>query len=496
MASELQSQSPYTYSLIVLGGGPAGVTAALRACELGAKVALVERDRMGGTCTNDGCVPTRVLAKAARLVRESHHFEEYGLAGQPLEVDFEGLLAHTQRVVYAMHEKKQLLAHLQAAGARVFADAGGARFVDRHTIALSDGNRLQAEKIIICVGGHARLFPFPGSHLAITHHDVWSMKKLPGSIAIVGGSATGCQVASILAAFGVRVCLLEVAPSMLGREDSAISEAMTVAFLKREIAVITGISGVESIEPVEAGLRLAYGYQGELRSIDAEAVMMAVGWVGNTDDLDLAAAGVKTERSYIVVNDFQQTSTDNIFAAGDITGRMMLVQSGSYEGRIAAENAVLGIGQPYQHKIVPHGGFTDPEYGSVGLTEEQARAEGIDIVTAMVDYENLDRAVIDGHTEGFCKLIVSQENHRILGAHIVGEQALEAIQLVAAGMAADMWVEQLAELELAYPTFTAIVGLAARQAMQDLGVMPLSAQWQALGRPHAAEWEHSSATGE
>ncbi len=492
MTADSQSRSPYEYSLIVLGGGPAGVTAALRGCELGAKVALVERARMGGTCTNDGCVPTRVLAKAARLVRESHHFEDYGLGGQPLQVDFERLLAYTQKVVYAMHEKKQILAHLEEAGARVFAGSGGARFLDEHTIVLPDGARLQAEKIIICVGGHARTFPFPGSHLAITHHDLWSLKKLPKSIAIVGGAATGSQVASILAALGTRISLLEAGPAILGREDSAISATMAEAFLKRGIDVITGISGVESIEPGEAGLRLNYASQGESRRLEAEAVMMAVGWVGNLDDLDLEKAGVKTERGTITVNDFQQTSTDNIFAAGDITGRMMLVQSGSYEGRIAAENAVLGVGLPYQHKIVPHGGFTDPEYGSVGLTEEQARAQGIDIVTAFVNYANLDRAVIDGHTEGFCKLIVSQENHRILGAHIVGEQALEAIQLVAAGMAADMWVEQLAELELAYPTFTAIVGLAARLAMRDLGVMPLSAQWQALGRPLTAEWEHSS----
>jgi pyruvate/2-oxoglutarate dehydrogenase complex dihydrolipoamide dehydrogenase (E3) component len=166
------------------------------------------------------------------------------------------------------------------------------------------------------------------------------------------------------------------------------------------------------------------------------------------------------------------------------------VQSGSYDGRIAAENAVLGVGQPYRHIIVPHGGFTDPEYGSVGLTEEKAREADMDIVTAEVTYDDLDRAVIDGHTEGVCKLVVSQETHRILGAHIVGEQALESIQLVAAGMAADMWVEQLAELELAYPTYTAVVGLAARQIMLKLGVLPLAPQWRALKKPHA-EWERS-----
>ena len=139
---------------------------------------------------------------------------------------------------------------------------------------------------------------------------------------------------------------------------------------------------------------------------------------------------------------------------------------------------------------MPHGGFTDPEYGSVGLTETQARAQA-DCVVAVVPYTDLDRAVIDDRTPGFGKLIVSQETHRILGAHVVGEQALEIVHLVAAAMSADMWVEQLAELEIAYPTYTAVVGLAARQIVRELGVMPLAAQWRALGQPGIAEWERS-----
>jgi dihydrolipoamide dehydrogenase len=222
-------------------------------------------------------------------------------------------------------------------------------------------------------------------------------------------------------------------------------------------------------------------------------VIQAVGWPGNVEALNLSAVNVKTDRGYIVVDDYQQTFTPHIFAAGDITGRMMLVQSGGYEGRIAAENAVLGPGLPYKHQIVPHGGFTDPEYASVGITEEQARTVPGGYVAAIVPYGDVDRAVIDEHTEGVCKLIVSQESHRILGAHIAGEQALEIVQLVAAGMAADMWVEQLAELEIAYPTYTAIVGLAARRLLRELGVMPLAPEWHSLGQLPVAEWERSQA---
>lgn len=481
------------YQILVIGGGPSGVTAALRAAELGASVALVERGQLGGTCTNDGCVPTRVLAKAARLARDAEQYRHYGLAGERPAVDFAALLAQTQQVVYRVHEKKQLAFHLRQAGVAVFENAGQAHFVDEHTVALAGGLQLRGEKIILCVGGHARQFTFPGSEYALSYYDIWSLPKLPRSIVIVGGAATGCQLASVFAAFGTRVWVLEVHAHLLGREDEIISRGITEAFQRHGIETITDIGGVERIDPPAGdGLRrFWFTHQGQLRHIDTEAVVLAAGWAGNVDSLNLAAANVRTERSYIVVNDYLQTSAPHIFAAGDINGRMMLVQSGNYEARIAAENAVLGVGQPYTHQIVPHGGFTDPEYGSVGLTEAEARAGEVAYVAAVVPYADLDRAVIDGQTEGFCKLIVSAETHRILGAHIVGEQALEAVQLVAAGMAADMWVEQLAELELAYPTYTAVVGLAARQLVRELGVMPLMPQWRSLGKAHVAEWERS-----
>jgi pyruvate/2-oxoglutarate dehydrogenase complex dihydrolipoamide dehydrogenase (E3) component len=482
--------------IIVIGGGPAGVTAALRARELGASVALVERDRLGGTCTNDGCVPTRVLARAARLVRESEHFAEYGLIAERPFLDFPHLMARTQQVVYQVHEKKQLVKHLSESGVRVYEGVGQARFRDAHSIALDSpvqtldnpAAELEAEKFILCVGGQARRLSFPGADLALTHSDVWSLRSLPRSVAIIGGAATGCQLASIFAAFGAEVTLLDLAPRILPVEDETVSQTMQAAFLERGIRIYTGITGVERIERRRGGLSLLFARQGESLEVQAEVVVMAVGWPGNLEPLNLPAAGVEMLGAYIAVNDYLQTSASHIFAAGDVTGRMMLVQSAGYQARAAAENALLGIGQPSRHLIVPHGGFTDPEYASVGLTESQARDEG-DCILAVIPYADMDRAVIDGLAEGFCKLVVSTEGHRILGAHVVGEQAVEVTQMVAAGMAADITIEQLAELEISYPTYTAILGLAARKIVAELGVMPLSPQWRALSRTYAAEWE-------
>ncbi|OLE35533.1 MAG: hypothetical protein AUG45_01440, partial [Ktedonobacter sp. 13_1_20CM_3_54_15] len=323
------------FDVIVIGGGPAGVTAALRARELGAMVALVERGKMGGTCTNDGCVPTRALARAARLVRDAEQFVDFGLVGEKPMVDFAALLSRTRNIVSRVHEKKHLQSHLEQEGVTVFANVGDARFIDEHSVALGDRTILQGEKFILCVGGHARRLSFPGSEHALTHSDVWSLQRLPRQVVVVGGAATGCQLSSCFSAFGAYVHVLEVAPRLLAGEDEAVSHGISEAFRRRGIAVTTNIGGIERIEQQNGSLRLTYLYEGEVRQLTTEAVVMTVGWPGNVEALNLAAASVQSERGYIVVDDFLRTTTPHIFAAGDITGRMMLVQSASGEGALA-----------------------------------------------------------------------------------------------------------------------------------------------------------------
>ena len=463
----------------------------MRARELGAEVALVERGNLGGTCTNDGCVPTRVLAHAARLVRDAEQLAHYGLEGEPPTVDFARLLNRTQRVVYAVHEKKQLRGQLEAAGVRAFDRAGDARFLDAHALVLGDGSSLQGEKFILCAGGHARRLPFPGSEHALTHSDVWAMKELPRTVVVVGGAATGCQLASVFAAFGSRVWLLDVAPRVLGGEDGAVSDGVAEAFGRRGIEIVAGIGGIEKIAYENGSLRLFYTKNDEAHTLVAETIVLAVGWPGNVEGLNLEVAGVEVERGHVRVDDALRTSAPHVFAAGDITGRMMLVQSATYEGNLAAEQTVLGGEHSYRHKIVPHGGFTDPEYASVGLTESRARSEGYDCAVAVVRYAELDRGVIDGRTEGFCKLVVDRPTRHVLGAHIVGEQAVEVVQIAATAMRAGMPVEQLADVEFAYPTFTAILGLAARRILRELGLVAISPRWAIPERTLGTEWEHS-----
>lgn len=483
------------FDLVVIGGGPAGTTAALRAAELGARVALVERDRPGGTCTDDGCAPTRVLAKAARLLRDLEQLPAYGLGGLAEgagsgTVDLAALLGATQRTVYELHEKKQLVGHLGRAGITLLVGGGPVGFVGPSAVRSATGDLIEADRFVIAAGGHARRLPFPGSELALTHSDVWEMRRLPRSMAIVGAAATGAQLASVFAAFGTTVTLLELAPRVVPGEDEDVSAALAAAFMANGIDVVAGISGVDGISrDDDAGLRLAYRTGDRPAVLGVESVMLAVGWPGNLDDLVLENAGVATDRGYVTVDDRLQTSAPNIWAAGDITGRMMLVQSATYEGRIAAENAVRGPGHELRHTIVAHGGFTDPEYGSVGLTEAAAGAGGRGIVIGRVSYRDLDRAVIDRRTDGFAKLVVDRDTHRVLGAHVIGEQAVEIVQIAATAMAAGMPVEDLAEIEFAYPTFTSILGLAARQVVHALRLGSEVKAWEAIGRPRQAEWE-------
>jgi len=335
----------------------------------------------------------------------------------------------------------------------------------------------------------ARRLAFPGAELALTHSDVWSLRSLPSPVAIIGAAATGSQLASIFSAFGAEVHLLDLAPAILPAEDTEISAGMQAAFEERGMHILTGIDGVVRIERKSGGLRLYYSAGSDAVPLDVESVVLAVGWPGNVDELNLDAAGIAANGSYIRVDEYLRTTNPHIYAAGDITGRMMLVQSAGYEARVAAENAVLGPTATPSHHIVPHGGFTDPEYGSVGLTTSEAAELGLDWSSASVPYTQLDRAVIDGRPEGFCKLIVDRLNRNLIGAHVMGEQALEIVHLVAAGMAAGMTVDQLASLEIAYPTFTAIVGLAARKVSAGLpGDNPVT-QWRALEPLPPSEWE-------
>lgn len=472
--------------VVVIGGGPAGVTSALKAAELGADVTLVERRLVGGTVLNAGPAPVRTLARAARLVRDWASWETFGLRGPKPQVDLGVTLANAARVARYAHERKHMSEHIRAMGVVVAENAGEARFLDANTIVAPDGRTWKADRVIIAVGGRPSRLAIPGAELGLTFEDLRNLTSLPEHVCVIGAADTGCQLVSILADFGCRVTLLEFAARIVPRADVDVSTELEHAFRGRGIGVITS-AAVERITPLQRGVRVAYRAGTENRYVDADAAFFAVGWPGNADLIDAAAAGVTLNGGYVVVDEYLRTSVPHIFAAGDVDGHSMLVSTARHEGHVAADNAVLGPHRRAVRGIVPAGSFTDPEYASVGLTEEQARARyQCGVAVAVARYENLLRPVADGQPEGFCKLIVETDGRHIVGAHVLGEYSAEVIQMVSACMAAGMRVEEVAELELAFPTFTEGVGQAAQMLVRGLGVRPMPELWSSLSDSEAS----------
>lgn len=456
-----------TFDVVVIGAGPAGVLAALRAAELGARTALVTRSEFGGMAANDGPVPVRTLAHAARLIREARQLGQYGIAvGEPV-LEYPRLLARTRAVVDDVRRNSALRSQLDSVGVTIYEQFGAASFADPHTIETERGPQLRAERVILCTGGASRRLPVPGFELTATHSDAWALTSVPSSMLVVGGGATGVQVASIFNAFGSRVQLFQAGPRILPTEDEDVSASVAAAFRESGIVVHENFGTIERFEKVPGGVRMVFSKDAARGSAEAALAVVAVGWVANTAELNLAGAGVETDpRGFVRVDEFLQTSTPHVLAAGDITGGLMLVPQALQAGFVAGTNAVRGATMTLGDPVSPIGSFTDPEYAQVGLSERKAR-EDHDVVVAVARFDSATRPIIDGRTTGFCKLIVDRSTLEILGCHIVGERAVDIAQVAAIAIAAEMRVNDLAHVPLSFPTYAGILGRAAASAARQ-----------------------------
>ncbi len=463
----------HPYDVLVVGAGPAGISAALRAAELGARTAIVEGARVGGTCVNTGCVPTRLLARTARVLRDAQTADDFGV-----EVPASGLVwsrtaDRLRATIEHVQVAKDTAGRLAAAGVELVTE-GWARFVDPHTVELSgSGRRLSATTIIVATGGGSRRLPLPGIDLTTVAERIVDLERLPSAAVVIGSGATGSQLATVFSGFGVQVTLLELADRVLPFADHEVSAAIEAAFVARGVEVRTAIPGIARIEELTDGRRrvvIAGREDAPEQHVDADLVVVCAGWPARVDGLGLEAAGVTATATSIPVDAYQRTDVAHIFVAGDADGDAQLVQAGEADGYVAATNAVLGARTgawlETDHSVLPAGGFTDPDYGQVGLTEMQALMSHPDALIATVPYAQVERAVIDLRTDGFLKLIATADNSRLLGAHAVGEEALEVIQAVAVAMQAGADVATLAATRFAYPTYTSIIGLVAQELLR------------------------------
>ena len=463
--------TPERVDVVVIGGGPAGVVAALRAARLGARTTLITRDQVGGMAARDGPVPVRALAQAARLRREARHLDRYGIGTVETTLDYGRLLTRVREVLAEVAEHSVPRAELQEAGVVLCEHAGTARFVDAHTIEADHGIHLRADKVIVCAGGTNRALPVPGAELAGSHRDAWTLTTVPDSLLVVGAGATGVQVASVFTEFGSHVALFEAGPRILATEDEDVSRTMAAAFRTAGIDVREDFGRILGFERTSGGgVRMRFEKDTVTDSVEANMAVVAIGWLADTAGLNLAAADVATtSRGYVQVDAQLRTTAAHVFAAGDITGRLMLVPNAAQDGYLAATNAVQDRGVTLSPPANPIGSFTDPEYAQVGLTEAKAR-EDYEVVVATVPFAVIARPIIDGRPDGFCKLIVERGTHQILGCHVVGERAVEIAQVAAVAVAAAMPVEEFVRIPISFPTYTNVLGRAALETARQLDI--------------------------
>lgn len=448
------------FDIAVLGGGPGGYPAAIRAAQLGKSVALIEANALGGTCLNRGCIPSKALIAGAEFVGRLKEAAAFGIDIRQMHFDFGRLAQHKDTIVEKMRTGLEGL----IASNKITLFRGYGKLMSRNEVKIAGKEclSLSADKIIIATGSEPRnmqAFPFDYKRI----HDSTSLlaqTSLPKKILIIGGGVIGSEFASLYAHLGVDVTILELLPSIISTEAQEISKALTAAFTKKGIKVETGVK-VQKIERVDDGI-LATVEGG--RSFSADCCLVSVGRSLNTNDIGLDKAGVLVqENGIIAVDDKMETSVDGIYAVGDIASKYWLAHVASHQGIIAAQNACGRAGRMSYHAI-PSVIFTDPEIGSVGLSLDDAKKKGYKAKIGAFPFQALGKSQATLQTDGFAQIVVDEITGEILGAQVIGFEAATLIAQMTLAMTNELTVECVAETIHAHPTISEAWGEAAFMA--------------------------------
>ncbi len=452
------------YDVTVIGGGPGGYVAAIRASQLGMKVGLVERDRLGGICLNWGCVPLKALIRSAELFRTFKKSQEFGISHTGLTYDFSKIISRSRAiadriskgVVYLM--KKNNIETI----------FGTAKFIDRSSIEVTKDGKvietIKSKSIILATGGRPR--SIPGAAIdrkkIITSTEAMSLQEQPKSMIIVGGGAIGVEFAFFYNSFGTNVTIVEMLPSILPNEDRELTKILESSMGKSGIAILTNTK-VESVK-INGEVTVAVSDKDGKKDLKADLVLMAVGVQANIEDLGLEEVGVKTENGFVNVNEFCKTSVDGIYAVGDMSGPPLLAHVASHEGILAADHIAGKAKNGIDRLNIPSCTYCQPQISSIGLTEEAAVAKGFQIKVGRFPFRPLGKAMALGETEGMVKLIFDEKNGGLLGAHIIGSEATELIAELGMAKAMKTTWEELHNTMHAHPTLSEAVMEAAGQA--------------------------------
>ncbi len=445
--------------LAILGGGPGGYVAAIRASKLGVKTIVIEKEFLGGTCLNWGCIPTKALYHTAEKIEDIQKSEVFGINVQGYSLDFTKAMDRKNKVVSA--QRQGLAFHFKKNNIELVKGTGKLLSANKIEVSLENGNRAEvnAKNIIIATGSFAGSVPpfiLDGDGI-IDNVGILSLNEIPGSLLVVGGGVVGCEFANIFASFGSKVTIIEILPRILSTEDVDVSKVISKAFAKKGIRVLTDTTA-EEVKKTGKGFicRLKGGEE-----IAADKILVSVGRKPVSLGIGLENAGVKTdERGFIKVDSHLTTNIGSIYAVGDVIGSLQLAHVAAEEGKIAAEN-ISGKNREMDYRVIPWAVFTSPEIGTVGLNEEQARANGYNVCFGLFPFANSGKAYITGETEGFIKIITDEDSGEILGAQAVGPRCSDLIHEVAVAMKGEMVIDNLAETVHSHPTLSEAVMEAA-----------------------------------
>jgi len=452
------------FDVTVIGSGPGGYVAAIRAAQLGMKAAVIERDRLGGICLNWGCIPSKALLKSAELYQTFKKAEEFGFSYKDLRFDFPKIIKRSRDVADRVSKGVDYLMKKN----KIEVIPGTGRLTGKNSIEVSkDGkvtDTIKTRFAILATGGRPRTIPgvIIDRKKVITSTEAMTLPELPKSLVVIGGGAIGIEFAYFYNALGTKVTVVEMLPSILPKEDREITKMLESSLKKQGIEILTNAK-VESVA-VSSEVTLKVTTKEGVKEIKGELALMAVGVQGNVENLGLEALGVKVDRGAIVVDNFGKTNVDGIYAIGDVSGPPWLAHAASRQGIVAAEHIAGKASHGFDRTNIPSCTYCQPQVASVGITEEEAIAAGHKVKVGRFPFRPLGKAMATGETEGTVKLVFDEKYGELLGAHIIGAEATELIAELGLARALESTNEEIHRTMHAHPTLSEAIMEAAGEA--------------------------------